>query len=158
MLSPVFQHPITMSLQDKNRKPPHSMESALERSGAAEAFTPNAVHRDLDDTPAEDHFVESPQQFISRTQPDTAHRETPEATIDLTHFGDSAELPVELTLRPDETGKRFEVAGVVGSGGTSKAFALFDRSLSRTVAVKFLKKRSCRRETGRQRFVHEASG
>ncbi len=145
-----------MSEADRKRDPPRSMESALERSAAADDFTASALRRELDETSAEDHFVESPQQFYNRTRSDTVNRDTSEITIDLTRFGDSAELPAELALAPEETGSRFEVTGVVGSGGTSKVFALFDRSLSRTVAVKFLKKRGARSDLVRRRFVHEA--
>jgi len=140
----------------ERKKPPNSMESAIEQSAAGDEFTPQAVRRNQDETSAEEHFVESPQQFFNRTRFDSAHQPTPEVTIDLTRFGESAELPEELTLRSDEAGPRFEVSGVVGSGGTSKVFALFDRSLTRTVAVKLLKRRGRRTDTVRRRFVQEA--
>ncbi len=135
---------------------PSSYESALERTAPAEEFTSEAIRKQLERTASDRQLDATPQQYLSRTSTDTTPSLSLEQTADITRFGDTQELPADLLVEPQHPGPRYEVTGVAGAGGTAKVYAVRDRSLNRTIAVKFLRRSSSQKGPVRQRFIGEA--
>jgi serine/threonine protein kinase/tetratricopeptide (TPR) repeat protein len=117
---------------------------------------PNEVERTLDDSDA----PETPSQFLEKTQGglsgDLNHTDSHDTTSTITSFGDSEEVPELLLDSAATSSHRFDLREQVGSGATSRVFAMHDYSLDRTVAVKFLRRRRGSKTEVRDRFLHEA--
>ncbi|MBD3243460.1 MAG: protein kinase, partial [Chitinivibrionales bacterium] len=95
--------------------------------------------------------------YLSKPATDTDPTGHVTETAEITRFGETRDLPNDLLEAPKGAGEsRFEVVGEVGKGATSRVYAVRDRGLDRTVAVKFLRRSREKRHAVRDRFVHEA--
>ncbi len=131
-------------------------EAALERTAPSSSFSPAGLRRQLEATSLDQTPDETAQSYLRRTATDTEGSRGVESTAEITHFGDTRDLPPDLLETPGADGPRFEVVGEVGEGATSHVYAVRDRSLNRTIAVKFLKQHRSRKRGIARRFIHEA--
>jgi hypothetical protein len=111
---------------------------------------------------------------LRQTVPDAAQDATPQACL-LRTISDSAQgeaaapggatggpaeepwqVPSVPQADPAAQAGRFAVVGEVGSGGTSRVFAVLDHSLGRTIALKVLQERAEGKRSGHERFMREA--
>jgi len=64
--------------------------------------------------------------------------------------------PIESTETPPQLGERYEVLGLVGSGGMGTVWKVFDKELNETFAIKVLNPDLVADETANKRFQKEA--
>ncbi|MBL0185114.1 MAG: protein kinase [Candidatus Obscuribacter sp.] len=115
----------------------------VEQSGSEVCAAPasNASH-------AAPHIPELPQQHQQHTQ---TH------ALPLTQSLDNpSDKPTELTETPPQLGERYEVLGLVGSGGMGTVWKVFDKELNETFAIKVLNPDLVADETANKRFQKEA--
>jgi hypothetical protein len=139
----------------KEPPPDRRLDYALERTVPAEDFSADGLRREIERTCQDDTPGVTPQSFLIRTETD----ETPAPTDETTGFGgfgDTTGMPAKLIADRDRAGPRFRVVDEIGSGGTSRVYAVRDRSLNRTVALKLLRAARAAKPGIEQRFIHEA--
>jgi serine/threonine protein kinase len=111
----------------------------------------------LEQTASDAALEQTPAQFMQKTSTDaTAGIDAVERTATVTSFEESSQVPAELRTGEEVAGARFLMQGELGSGATSRVYAVHDRTLERTVAVKFLRRKGDAKPAVRERFVHEA--
>ncbi len=132
-------------------------EETLERTVPGESFSAEGMRRAIEATALDRTPEETAGQYLSKTRTDTDAAGHVTETAEVTRFGETRDLPSDLLEAPrgcEES--RFEVVGEVGKGATSRVYAVRDRGLDRTVAVKFLRRSREKKRAVRDRFVHEA--
>ncbi|MBD3240070.1 MAG: protein kinase [Chitinivibrionales bacterium] len=144
-------HPDSRSTPESAR----ALERELERTVPAEDFTPHALQRALEETQTETTESITPQSYLRKTQTDQTDG-TSEDTAEFSGFSDSARIAPKLLDSAERQGPRFETLGVVGKGGTARVYAVRDRSLNRTIALKLLRTRGAAKPHIENRFIHEA--
>ncbi len=133
------------------------LRRALEKTVPAVDFTPAAVAREREQTESDSALMPTPQQLLQRTrEASDGTMATDTSSLELSHFGVSDSVPEQLRWEEGSTGPRFSVEQQIGSGGTGRVYAVRDHSLNRTIAVKFLKRRTGKSTGVRQHFLHEA--
>jgi len=136
---------------DRNKQ----FEAAAEKTAPASDFTPEALKREIAETAAE-KLDQTPQQFLRKTATDLPAPMTGADTSVVESLDESSRVLPDFAAGTGESGKgRYEMAGQVGKGATSRVYAVRDRSLNRTIAAKFLRAAGGA-GAGRQRFLHEA--
>ncbi|MBD3244282.1 MAG: protein kinase, partial [Chitinivibrionales bacterium] len=121
----------------------------------ARSFSAEGLRRELERTAVDATSDQSPGRYLERTTsehtPNAAETESP-----LHGFGETTLVPAELLTDATEDGPRFELSDELGKGGSARVYALRDRSLGRTVALKLLRGAAAGRPGVQRRFVHEA--
>ncbi|MBD3240397.1 MAG: protein kinase, partial [Chitinivibrionales bacterium] len=129
---------------------------ALERTVAAEQFSAEGLRREMERTRQDDQSDATPQRFLARTRVDQTPTPTEDQTAGPERFGDTSSLPAPLIADEEPSGPRYRVIDEIGKGGTARVYAVQDRSLNRTVALKVLRGQSSGKHGREQRFIHEA--
>ncbi len=130
-------------------------DSALERTVPSEQFDADGIRRQLKRTTEDVSPGIRPQSFLLRTETDT--NVTPaEDTTGLGGFGETTTVPAKLLADDRDGGSRFEVLDEIGTGGTARVFAVHDRSLNRTIALKLLRGKRAAKPGVENRFINEA--
>ncbi|MBD3244113.1 MAG: protein kinase [Chitinivibrionales bacterium] len=143
---------IDMATDDKRQQ--DALREAVEKTVPAEDFSSEAIKDMVERTAVDETPDESAGLYLRRTASDSHEATAPSETI--TRFGDTSEVPAQLTDRADAQGPRFTVIERIGAGATSQVYAIRDNSLERTIAVKFLKQARSKSDKARDRFLHEA--
>ncbi len=140
----------------RESSPDRRLDHALEKTVASDDFSAEALRRELEQTDVDTDTSVAPQSFLIRTETDTPTPSVREETTGLGGFGDTTGVPAKLIADEDRGGPRFKIVDEVGSGGTSRVYAVQDRSLNRTVALKLLRGARAAKPGVEQRFIHEA--
>ncbi|MBD3240417.1 MAG: protein kinase, partial [Chitinivibrionales bacterium] len=135
--------------------PDRDYDSVLERTVPSEQFDADGIRRELERTSVDADPAVAPQSFLLRTETDTAMTPT-EDTTTLGGFGDTTAVPPKLLADDKQGGPRFSIVDEIGTGGTAKVFAVHDRSLNRTIALKLLRGKRASKPGVENRFIHEA--
>lgn len=128
---------------------------ALEKTVPSAEFSADHFSRELSDT-AGDTPPHDAQKYLLKTESDPTDTPGPDDSSPVVGFSTTSLVPPELLEESDEAGPRFDIVGEAGRGGTAHVYAVVDRSLGRTIALKLLRGKVQKRKGVRQRFVHEA--
>lgn len=131
-----------------------ALRAALEQTVPATHFSPESMRELAEQTAVDATPMDTAERFLRKTVTDESSGASTTDTI--TRFGDTSEVPVQLSQEGESGGPRFALVDKLGSGATSHVYAVRDNSLERTVAVKFLKGSRGRSQKSRSRFLHEA--
>ena len=132
------------------------LQAAAEKTAPSSEFSADALRREAEATRV-DSLERTPQQCLHRTASDRAQTSSADRTSTLTSFDESSAVLPDFAPGEHEGGQRYAIVNHVGKGATSRVYAVEDRSLGRTMAVKFLRRVAASPDSSvRRRFLHEA--
>ncbi|MBD3240950.1 MAG: protein kinase, partial [Chitinivibrionales bacterium] len=131
-----------------------ALRDAVEQTVPARDFSPEAIREMAERTAVDATPEETAGRYLQRTASDP--REDSASSETITRFGETSEIPSQLSDRAETEGPRFSIVEKIGSGATSHVYAVRDNNLARTIAVKFLKQSRGRSGKAQERFLHEA--
>lgn len=141
-------------MTDREHNNDDALREAVEKTVPSDSFSSEAIRAMVEKTAVDSTPEETAGQFLRRTQSDPRDETASSETI--TRFGDTSEIPAQITDQAGDEGARFTVVRKIGSGATSQVYAVRDNGLARTIAVKFLKQSRGASGKARERFLHEA--
>ncbi len=142
-------------MAEEERRRQRDLESAVEKTVPASDFCADGLRREMEQTSVDDTPTLTPQRFLLKTETENTPNPN-EETTGLGGFGDTSAVAPKLIADQQPGGPRFRIVDEVGVGGTSRVYAVQDRSLNRTVALKLLRGKRATKPGVEQRFIHEA--
>ncbi len=142
-------------MADSSDRKNRNLHAAVEKTVPADDFSAEGLRREMEQTSPDETPGITPQTFLLKTE--TENTPIPaEETTGLGGFGDTSTVAPKLIADQQQGGPRFRIVDEVGVGGTSRVYAVQDRSLNRTVALKLLRGKRAEKPGVERRFIHEA--